>query len=867
MFIGRDNLSLRHSIKQLKDKLSHDFHQQMDITGITHQLVLHTDECLVTLFRKHKLGVGERFSLLALGSYGRRELQLYSDIDLLLLHDDNLSTEMLHRAELFIQDCWDIGLEVSHQITTVTLCAELASHDLSVISSLLDLHLVCGCYALMEELQLQTHALHMWNSHDYFFAKRQEQIVRYEKYDETAYNLEPNVKYGPGGLRDLQLLLCIGKRHFGIKKLSDGIDCGFIMDKEYEELIHCQHFLWRVRFALHILAQKNEERLLFDYQVKLAETFGYLDHQESLAIEQFMKAYFKIIKRCRELNEILLQWFAEVIVHAQKQALTRLDQSFQLSNNYIEARHANVFTENPQALLDIFLWIAKQPLIEGIRASTVRLIRQHLYLITSRFRLTKPATETFMAILSIAKNPYDVLQLMSRYGVLGRYIDCFQAVTGQMQYDLFHVYTVDQHTLFVIRNLARFLNPQYAQQFPLCYQLMNSVDQHKILYLAALFHDIAKGRGGDHSDLGAIEAAHFASMHHLPEDDHNLLVWLVKNHLFMSQTAQRKDIYDPVTIANFCSFLPKKNHLDYLYLLTVADICATNPMLWNAWKDSLLKELYYSANQSMLHEKQALDESSLITLRRQEALDILLKEGLPPSVIHNLWENFKGKYFLHESPDSIARHTKAILACVQFPLVLIMPHYSQGGTEVFIYMPHRDERFTITTTVLSNHRVTIQEATIVTTDNHFDLDTYIILDEKNQAFLDEERAKCIRQQLVVALSNVKQVPSVTQYRLSRTQAHFNLVPQITFTEDLQHEHTCLFLVTSDRSGLLACISRIFLNEQIYLHNAKVVTAGERVEDMFYISNHQGKKLSLKAQVSLRKKLIHALLPLNADPSS
>ena len=860
MLIEQNNLSLRQSIKQLKEKLCHDFCQHSDITHITHQLVLHTDECLISLFRKHQLGADERFCLLALGSYGRRELQLHSDIDLLLLHDDSISKGMLQNAQHFIQDCWDIGLDVSHQITTVKACAELASHDLSVISSLIDLHLVCGSGPLMEELLLQTHALHMWSSHDYFFAKRQEQIIRYEKYGETAYNLEPNVKYGPGGLRDLQILLSIGKRRFGIKKLSDGIVSGFITDKEYEELIHCQHFLWRVRFALHMLAQKNEERLLFDYQVRLAATFGYLDNQESLAIEQFMKAYFKVIKRCRELNEMLLQWFAEAIVHAPKQVLTPLDQSFQLSNNFIEARHANVFTEKPQALLDIFLWIAKKPMIEGIRASTIRLIRQHLYLITKRFRLSKTTTKTFMAILSTAENPYEVLQLMSRYGVLGHYLDCFSAVTGQMQYDLFHVYTVDQHTLFVIRNLARFLNHQYASQFPLCYKLMPTINQHKILYLAALFHDIAKGRGGDHSELGAIEAAQFALNHRLHEEEKNLLVWLVKNHLLMSQTAQRKDIYDPITIANFCSLLPQKDYLDYLYLLTVADICATNPMLWNAWKDSLLKELYYSASQAMLHEKQVLDEISLITFRRQEALNILVNEGSSALAIEALWKNFKGKYFLHESPDSIARHTKAILACESFPLVLIMPHHTQGGTEVFIYMPHRDERFTITTTVLSNHRATIQEATIVTTDNHFDLDTYIILDEKNQAFFDEERTERIHQELVKYLSDFKKLPTITQHRLSRTQAHFNLSPQINFTEDLQHDYTCLFLVTSDRSGLLACISRIFLNEQIYLHNAKIVTAGERVEDVFYISHHQGKKLSLNAQTALRKKLINDLMP-------
>ena len=857
VFIENDNLSLRESIKQFKDELCNEFCQHTNITAITHKLASYIDKILITLFQKHALEEENHCCLLALGSYGRRELQLHSDIDLLLLHEDKASKAFMQRAQLFIQDCWDIGLEVSHQITTVKACAELASRDLSVMSSILDIHFVCGRSTLMEELLLQTHPLHMWASNDYFFAKLEEQNLRYEKYAETAYNLEPNVKAGPGGLRDLQVLLNVSKRHFGIKKLSDGIACGFITDKEYDELMHCQHFLWRVRFALHMLAQKNEERLLFDYQIKLAATFGYEDNKDSLAIEQFMKAYFNVIKRCRQLNEMLLQWFSEAIDDEQKQILVPLDNHFQLSNNYIEVRDANVFIENPQALLELFLWVAKKTGIKGVRASTIRLVRQHLYLITKRFRLTKAATETFMAILK-AINPYKALQRMSAYGVLGHYLDCFAAVTGQMQYDLFHVYTVDQHTLFVIRNLLRFLNPKFAKQFPLCSKLMPNISKPEILYLAALFHDIAKGRGGDHSELGAIEARQFAKRHRLDEEDQALLVWLVHNHLLMSQTAQRKDIYDPKTITNFCNALPDKSYLEYLYLLTVADICGTNPTLWNAWKDSLLKELYFAAKQAMLQEKTSFNEKNLIPLRKQQALDILVNQGLTPSSIQALWENFKGTYFLHESAEIIASHTKAILACEQFPLVLIMPHHTQGGTEVFIYMPHRDERFTITTTVLSNHHVTIQEATIQTTNNNFDLDTYIILDEKNQAFFDEERIAKIRQTLVKQLVEQHQLPTITRYRLSRAQAHFNLLPQITYTEDAEHQHTCLFLVTADRSGLLASVSRIFLKEKIYLHNAKIATAGERVEDMFYISNQEGKKLTEDEQNSLREKLIGEL---------
>lgn len=853
-----DNRIIKNTIKQFKEKLCKDFTQKANITSITRKLAVFIDTVLINLFVKNKLHQGDNFCLLALGSYGRRELQLYSDIDLLLLHTEKISKIQLQRAQKFIQDCWDVGLEVSHQMTTVSSCADLASQDLSVISTIMDMFLLCGHGALMEELIYQTHTLHMWPSHQYFFSKLQEQQNRYAKYGETAYNLEPNVKNGPGGLRDLQILLSISKRHFKIKKLAEGIVYGFITDKEYEELKYCQHFLWRVRFALHMLAEKPEERLSFDYQVKLAQFFGYQDLPHSLGIEQFMKDYFKVIKRNRELNEMLLQWFNETIVYHQKQKIAHLDNEFQLSNQYIEVRHTRVFSQNPQSLLKLFHWIAKRPDIEGVRASTIRLIRESLFLMGRRFRESKETANIFIDIFRSANAPYDALQRMNRYGVLARYLDCFATVTGQMQYDLFHAYTVDQHTLFVIRNISRFKNDEYSKQFPLCSKIMASLEKQEILYISALFHDIAKGRGGDHSELGAIEAQQFAQRHFMSEEDSKLVVWLVRYHLLMSHTAQRKDIYDPKTIEQFCQLLPHSRYLDYLYLLTVADICGTNPTLWNAWKDSLLKELYRAAKNRLHKEQELVDEAALISIRKQYALDILISEGLSHDAINHLWNQFKGKYFLHESPEVIARHTKAILTCKKFPVVIIMPHHSQGGTEVFIYMPHRDERFTITTSVLSNHHVTIQEAAIITCDNQFDLDTYVILDENNQAFLDEQRATDIQKELCEYLAGTERLPVISRKRLSRALAHFNVKTQITFIDDSLNHHTQLFLVTSDRPGLLATISRVFLILNIHLHNAKIATAGERVEDMFYISNKMGQPLNREEKEILREKLIQEL---------
>lgn len=842
----------KQAYRDFKQQLCDELAKQANIVSITQQLVRYTDELLLALCKEHQIigtSVSSPFCLVALGSYGRRELQLYSDIDLLILHQQPLSETEIARVQALIQSCWDVGLAVGHQLSPVAACADLAATDLTVISTLMDQRYLCGNRDLLEELIYQISPLHMWNSHDYFLAKQQEQQQRHSKYDNTAYNLEPNVKNGPGGLRDLQILLSIAKRQFHIQHLAEGIQHGFMTDREYEEFIACQHFLWRVRFALHILADKAEDRLLFDYQVKLAAFFGYQDNAKALAIEQFMKAYFQVIKRTRELNEMLLQWFAEVILFNQKQRLFPLDDYFQRCNNTIEVRHQRVFKQHPRALLQLFVWISQMPEIQGVRANTIRLIRESLYLINASFRRSKQNARLFIQLFQ-SPTPYFALHCMNRYGVLARYLDSFAAVTGQMQYDLFHVYTVDQHTLFVIRNMERFHLGDPGGAFKLATQVFNQLAKPEIAYLSGLFHDIAKGRGGDHAELGAQDAEEFARHHGLDQADTDLLVWLVRYHLLMSTTAQRQDIYDPKTIAHFSQQLPAPHYLDYLYILTVADICATNPGLWNSWKDSLLKELYRASHSYLQKEQALLDEAELIEDKQRIALHRLTKAGQDPQAIQALWAHFRNRYFLHQTPDVIARHTLAILKAEDYPLILIHPHHSDGGTEVFMYMPHQDTRFIIATTVLSNQHLSIHEAMITTCNNQYDMDSYVVLDEHNQAQLSVERAEQISLALRKALSSPQKIPLISKKRLSRAQAHFQIKPRIQFSRDQDSPYTALFLVASDRPGLLATISKVFSEHRLHLHGAKIVTAGERVEDMFNLTNAQSLPLDNEEMQSL-----------------
>lgn len=843
----------KNSIKDIQSDAILAFQKQESIQHITKNFVKSIDTLLITLFQACDLTHQQDVVLLAIGGYGRRELQLHSDIDLLILHHEALSKTTQASIEFFIQTCWDIGLDISHQLTQPEVCATLAEKEITVMSSLLDARVLCGNKMLLETLHYLIHPLHIWSSQDFFNAKQNEQALRYTKYNETAYNLEPNIKNGPGGLRDIHIITHIAKRHFKIKKLSDGIIHGFLTDKDYEELMHCRRFLWRVRFALHQCAQKKEDKLLFEYQIKIAPLLNYQDKEGKPAIESLMKDYFKVIKRTRELNDIILQWLNEAIF-VKRYRVISLDNAFQLVNGHIEAKSPHVFRNHPEKLLTLFLWMAKMPNIKGVKANTIRLIHQSTYLINQAYRNNPSHQQHFLNLFTPPQTPHHALRHMNRYGVLGRYLPCFQQVIGQMQYDLFHIYTVDQHALFVIRNMTRYLDEESSQAFPLCARLMKLLPKRNILYLSALFHDIAKGRGGDHSELGAKEVAAFSEQHGLKQEDKALLVWLVRNHLLLSHTAQRKDIYDVAIIEKFCQQLPHSDYLDYLYILTVADICATNPKLWNSWKDALLKELYYAAKLYMHEDRDAFDHTKIIA-ERKTAVRLLLPEHEKNfEKVNTLWSQLHPRYFLHESARMIAEHTKAILSETEYPIVKIQPHHSEAAMELFVYMPHQNERFAITTAILNNCHVTIQEANILTNTHDFDLDTYVILDPNHPTTMPVQTIQLIECQLKTYLSQNK-TPRVINRRITRLHAHFNFVTQITF-QHLDHQHhTQLLLITSDRPGLLAHISQIFLKSDIRVHYAKIATAGERAEDTFSITNANHQPLSVDEQENLRMILL------------
>ncbi|MDD2769677.1 MAG: [protein-PII] uridylyltransferase [Methylococcus sp.] len=808
-------------------------------------------------------------ALVAVGGYGRGELLPHSDIDLLILLDESgtATADLPYQQELseFLHFLWDIGLKPGHSVRTAIECADEARADQTVITNLLEARVLAGSEALWRAVEQQLAPDRMWPTAVFFEAKLAEQRVRYAKFHNTAYNLEPNVKEGPGGLRDIQLIGWIIRRHSNARGLHELVVHGWLTDAEYLELKESQEFLWRIRFALHTLTGRCEDRLLFDYQRELAGLFGYGGETANEVVERFMQDYFRTVTGVERLNELLLQLFNEAVLHREEEpAPAPVNAHFQVVNDYLEAVHPQVFREHPLALLEVFLLLQKNSALEGIRAATIRLIRQHIYLIDDAFRSDAEACRLFMAILRQPGGITHQLRRMNRYGVLAAYLPEFGQVVGRMQYDLFHVYTVDEHTLFVVRNLRRFALEEFRQENPLCYELFQLVDKPELLYIAALMHDIAKGSGGDHSEVGEKIAEEFCRRHQIGPRETHLVKWLVRNHLVMSMTAQRKDLSDPEVIHEFARIVRNQNTLNHLYLLTVADIRATNPSLWNSWKGALLAELYTSTSWTL---RRGLDTppdyAEQIAAAKDEAQALLQRFGLAEDTVAAVWENIGDDYFLRFLPEEIAWHTTSIAACrpEHLPLVLLRPESLRGSAEVFIYDRNRDFLFAQSTAVLDQLGLTVLDAKIIASRQGFALLSFNVLEQSGAAPEGLFRLTHICDRLKQVLSGGSAPPPPVSRLAARQIRHFTVPTQVFFHDDPQHRFSVLELIATDRPGLLSKVGQAFMKAGIRLHNAKISTIGSRAEDIFFVTDRQDRPL---AEESDRKALRRTLIEFVGD---
>jgi [protein-PII] uridylyltransferase len=852
----------RHTLWSINEALDDRFRRDAPVADLVRQRAWFIDELMIRAWTRFAGAGGDDIALVAVGGYGRGELHPHSDIDLLILLEHGTQATRKEALEGFLAFLWDIGLEVGHSVRTVHQCVHEAERDISIMTNLMEARLIAGAGALFEQMQEQTGPAHVWPIRRYFAGKVDEQSARHRKYHDTAYNLEPNVKEGPGGLRDIHTIAWVAQRHFGAARLEDLVTHGFLTASEHADLALGQAFLWRVRYGLHMLSGRNENRLLFDHQRALAAMFGYADDARRLAVEKLMKDYYRAVTEIARLNELLLQLFQEIILHADAPLDIRpLNRRFQSCNGYIEVTGPKVFTHYPFALLEIFLMLEQHVELKGVRAATIRQIRDHRHLIDDRFRNDLRCRSLFMEILRQPRGVTQVLRRMNRYGILAAYFPAFGEVVGQMQYDLFHVYTVDDHTLHVVRNLRRFSVAEYRGEFELCSRIAAAIPKPELLYLAALFHDIAKGRGGDHSELGAADAADFCRHHGLGEYDSRLVAWLVRHHLLMSTTAQHRDISDPAVVAGFAKTVGDQTRLDYLYLLTVADIRGTNPALWNSWKDALLKDLYQSTRRALNRGlDNPVESREMIAENRAAALALL--PDLDRARIETLWDQFdEEEYFLRHSADEIAWHTRLILQSspADLPLIEVREETQRGGTEIFLYTHDQDRLFALTTGALDQLMLNVLSARITTTRNGYTLDTYIVLDDAGNPIRDPVPVREIRDTIARRIAKGDLDAMRVSRRATRRLRHFLIPTQVNFSDDVRQRYTIIELITVDRPGLLARIGRAFVECGVRLQNAKIATFGERVEDVFFVTDKDNEPIRDTAWLERLRETIMRLL--------
>ena len=800
--------------------------------------------------------------LVAVGGYGRTELLPGSDIDLMLLLRKKADKFLQQKISDFLTFLWDIGLEVGHSVRTPRDCVREGKADVTVMTTMIESRSLCGDESLYTDFQKVIAPNKIWSSRQFFEAKLEEQQNRHLRFNDTAYNLEPNIKEGPGGLRDIQIIGWVAKRHFGAKSFVELVDHEFITQAEYDVLQTGQQHLWRVRFALHRLAGRREDRLLFDYQNQIAEVFGFESGEHNLAIEQFMQQYYRTIMELERLSEMLLQIFKEEILltDAQKK-VTPLNERFNLRNNFIEVVDANVFKNYPPALIELFLLISINEHCEGVTASTIRLVREHLYLIDDAFRNDDTVNHLFMQLMSAPNGMTHQMRRMNSYGFLAAYIPAFAKITGRMQYDLFHAYTVDQHTIFVIRNLRRFALEKHEDEFPFCNLVYSKLENPCLLYLAALFHDIAKGRGGDHSVLGAEEATRFCLQHKLNRKETRIVSQLVRDHLLMSVTAQRKDINDPDVVREFAQQVGSMNMLNYLYLLTVSDIRSTNPKLWNNWKDALLKQLY-RATKTVIRRgiDHAPDIEEIIQENRDAALEQMSDLSYSNDRINSVCDQVPGDYFLRHHPLEIRWHVDAILSRPdEQHLVSIRQAKHTGNTKVFVYGDEVPHVFSQVTGTLGSLGLSILNAEIFTTHDNKIMDTFIIQGQNNQAVTDPDIIAEIKDRLLEALESGKISEGRQNTRKPRQLKAFDHPTRVEFEQDYLNARTVMEISALDMPGLLSVIASEIACLDINITHAKISTLGEKIDDIFYLTTADGNAITDQGLLdNLKQNLIKAL---------
>ncbi|MCY1166551.1 Bifunctional uridylyltransferase/uridylyl-removing enzyme [compost metagenome] len=830
------------------------------VHGLLQKLARHTDVTLQMLWQIADFP--EAACLVAAGGYGRGELFPHSDVDVLLLLPDDAQVDqdpaLKAKVESFISNCWDSGLEIGSSVRTVADCVEEAAKDVTVQTSLLEARLVAGHKRNFARLQTELDAV--LDPKAFFVAKTLELRQRHNKFENTPYSLEPNCKESPGGLRDLQVVLWVARAAGLGKSWDDLARSGLATAFEVRQIKANEALLSLIRARLHIISGRREDRLVFDLQTAVAESFGYKAEAEDgsklprRASEALMRRYYWAAKAVSQLNQILLLNIEERLNPSTYPPLV-INERFSDKAGMLEVASDDLYVREPHAVLETFLLYETTVGIKGLSARTLRALYNARGVMNAKFRSDPVNRDTFRKILQQPEGITHAMRLMNQTSVLGRYLWVFRKIVGQMQHDLFHVYTVDQHILMVLRNVRRFFMAEHSHEYPMCSQLAAGWDKPWILYIAALFHDIAKGRGGDHSDLGRKDVRTFCRQHGIATEDAKLAEFLVGEHLSMSRIAQKEDLSDPEVIAAFAKRVGNERYLTALYLLTVADIRGTSPKVWNAWKGKLLEDLYRYTLRVL--GGRAPDADAEVESRKREALTTLALHAEPFEGHKALWDTLDVSYFMRHDASDIAWHARQLSRHVGKARAIVRARRSSAGEgmQVLVYTPDAPDLFARICGYFDQAGFSILDAKVHTAKNGYALDTFQVVNP-DLAEHYRELAAMVEADLDRTLENPGPLPTPGKGRVSRRVKSFPIAPRVDLRPDEKAQRWLLSVSASDRAGLLYVIARVLARHRINLLLAKVTTLGERVEDTFLID---GPELQHnKAQIAIETELLQEL---------
>ena len=849
------------SLRAAREVAYTEFKKTQAVGKLTRQLSKVTDQLLTQFWSD--CGLNNDATLLAVGGYGRSSLFPYSDIDILILLPTNadLSKSLSKKVEQYVASCWDAGLEIASSVRTVAQCISESEQDITVRTSLLEARFLCGKKQLFKEFSKTFEAA--MDPKAFFQAKLAEQIQRHYKYQDTPYALEPNCKESPGGLRDLQIISWVSKAALLGDTFKDLNQAGLVTQRELTELNRNQRFIETLRANLHLLAGRRQDVIVFDLQAALAKAMGIEEESSRLASEAIMRRYYWAAKAVNQLNDVLLQNI-EALLFPQESKTTHAipgegNEYFIERQGVLDITDPQLYQKHPEQILRTFLVFAQTANVKSLSATIFRALYNARTKMDGKWRAAPINKALFMEILKQPDGVTRAFQLMNRSSVLGRYLPAFRRIVGQMQHDLFHIYTVDQHILMVLRNVRRFMIVEHTHEFPFCSSLIAHFDKPWLLVIAALFHDIAKGRGGDHSELGKADVRKFAKEHGLDKKDTELVVWLVAEHLNMSQTAQKQDITEPDVVRAFAKKVGDERHLTALYLLTVADVRGTSHKVWNAWKGKLLEDLYRATLRVLGGAKP--DASSELAQHQEESKTKLRLYGILDDAYEDLWKQLDVAFFLRQDSSDIAWLTRHLYNKVNSDQAIVRARLSPigDGLQVAVYVKDQEDLFARICAYFERHGFSIWDARIHTTRHGYALDTFQV---SGSTLVDEggsyrDIIQLVEFELTAALNNTDPLPNPSMGRLSRQSRTFPIQPRVHMVPDERGRYYTLALSASDRTGLLYTISRVLAKHQVSIHTARINTLGERVEDVLLLdAANLGK--NPKLQIQLETELLEAL---------